>query len=363
MTDRLRMWQVDDADFPAAESKAEVLRFALRYAVLAPSSHNSQPWLFYVDENAVEIYADRARRLPVVDPDDRELVMSCGAALYNLRLALRHFGERSEVAVLPAGTDSDLLARLELTGRPATRDLELEAQFAAIPNRHTCRQAFDDAPIDAWGTEQLHQAALAEKSRLVDVPQELRNAVTSLVTEADFIQMSHHDFRRELAHWMRPSHPARDDGMPGYALGLSELQSIGGPLIIRTFDVGMSQAAKDDELSMGSALLALIVTESDDVTDWIAAGQALQRVLLTATAAGLRASFLNQPIEISSVRHQLARALALKGNPQLLLRFGYGPSAAPTPRRPLADVLLAARPSHSEHRSSTSSAEPIRRNT
>ena len=87
--------------------------------------------------------------------------------------------------------------------------------------------------------------------------------------------------------------------MPGYALGMSELQSVVGPLIVRTFDVGKSQAAKDDELSRGSALLALIVTETDDVTDWIAAGQAMQRVLLTATAAGLRASFLNQPIEIS----------------------------------------------------------------
>jgi nitroreductase len=357
------MWLVDDANFPAGGSKADVLRFALRYAVLAPSSHNSQPWLFYVDGNAVEIYADRTRRLPVVDPDDRELVMSCGASLYNLRLALSHFAEGSEVAVLPEGTDSGLLARVELTGRTAIHDPELEAQFAAIPNRHTCRQAFDDAPIDAWVTDLLHQAASAEGARLVDVPKERRNLVTSLVTEADFVQMSHPDFRRELAHWMRASHPARNDGMPGYALGLSELQSVAGPLIIRTFDVGRSQAAKDDELSRGSALLALIVTESDDVTEWIAAGQALQRVLLTATSAGLRASFLNQPIEISSVRLQLSRAFALEGNPQLLLRFGYGPNAAPTPRRPLSDVVLAARPSYSEHRSRTPSAEPIRRQT
>jgi nitroreductase len=348
MTDRLQMWLVDEAEFPAAGSETDLLRFVLRYAVLAPSSHNSQPWLFYVEGNAVEIYADHARRLPVVDPDDRELVMSCGAALYNLRLALRHFGAGCEVAVLPMGIDSSLLARVELTKANATSDPQLEEQFAAIRNRHTCRQAFDVAPIDAAVTQKLHQAALAEGARLVDVPDGKRGSVTSLVTEADFVQMSHLPFRRELAHWMRVSHPARDDGMPGYALGLSELQSAVGPLIVRTFDVGMSQAAKDNELSRGSALLALIVTESDDVTDWIAAGQAMQRVLLTATAAGLRASFLNQPIEISSMRLQLARALAPDGDPQLLLRFGYGPNAAPTPRRPLADVLVAARPPRPE---------------
>jgi Nitroreductase family len=341
------VWLVDDANFPAGGSNPDVLRFALRYAVLAPSSHNSQPWLFYVDGNAVDIYSDRTRRLIVVDPDDRELVMSCGAALYNLRLALRHFGEGSIVLVLPEGRDSDLLARVELT-RDVARDLQLDEQFAAIPNRHTCRHAFDNVPIDPDVLQRLHQAATAEGALLVDVPKERRHTVTSLVTQADFVQMSQPDFRRELAFWMRASRSARGDGMPGYALGMSELRSVISPLIVRTFDVGSSQAAKDDELSRGSALLALIVTESDDVPDWIAAGQALQRVLLTATAEGLRASFLNQPIEVSSMRLQLAHSLALAGNPQLLLRFGYGPNAAPTPRRPLADVLLAERPTHSQ---------------
>jgi hypothetical protein len=132
--------------------------------------------------------------------------------------------------------------------------------------------------------------------------------------------------------------------MPGYALGLSELQSVVGPLMVRTFDVGTSQAAKDDELSRWSALLALIVTSTDEKPDWIAAGQALQRVLLTATAAGLQASFLNQPIEISSMRLQLARDLGLPGHPQLLLRFGYGPNVAPTPRREVSDVLVTEPP-------------------
>jgi hypothetical protein len=108
--------------------------------------------------------------------------------------------------------------------------------------------------------------------------------------------------------------------------------------------VGTSQAAKDDELSRWSALLALIVTSTDEKPDWIAAGQALQRVLLTATAAGLQASFLNQPIEISSMRLQLARDLGLPGHPQLLLRFGYGPNVAPTPRREVSDVLVTEPP-------------------
>jgi hypothetical protein len=340
--ERNQMWLVDEAAFPAAGSNAEVLRFVLGYAVLAPSSHNSQPWQFHIEGNAVGVYADRTRRLPVVDPDDRELVMSCAAALFNLRLALCHFGAECDVVVLPDSRDDDLLARVELTGTSVSCDPQLDELFAAIPRRHSCRRVFEEASIDEHIMQRLHLAASAEGARLVNVRSTERNSVTSLIMEADFVQMSDTAFRRELAHWMRVGHPARDDGMPGYALGLSELQSIAGPLIVRTFDVGMSQAAKDNELSRGSALLAVVVTGSDDVADWIIAGQAMQRVLLTATAAGLRASFLNQPIEVPSMRLQLARQLGLSGYPQLLLRFGYGPSAAPTPRRLVEDVLLSA---------------------
>src|SRR5215207_10430276 len=177
MTDSRQLWLVDDANFPAAESTAELLRFALRYAVLAPSSHNSQPWLFHTGGNAVEIYADRRRRLPVVDPDDRELVMSCGAALYNLRLALSHFRVGHNVALQPVSQDSDLLVKVELTGGEAKRDAQLDEMFAAISNRHTCRHAFDRTPIDELVIRSLREAAVAEGTWLIDVPASLRNTV------------------------------------------------------------------------------------------------------------------------------------------------------------------------------------------
>ena len=313
-----------------------MLRFVLRYAALAPSSHNSQPWLFHVDGNAVEVYADRTRRLPVVDPDDRELVMSCGAALYNLRLALRHFGERSKLSVLPEGTDSDLLARVDPAGRgdprpPARGAVRGDHQPAHLPS--SIRRRSDPPGV----VQRLRQAASAEGSVAGRYPE----GAETLGDEPRHRGRFRPDVPLGLPPGAGPldasQPPARDDGMPGYALGMSELQSVVGPLIVRTFDVGKSQAAKDDELSRGSALLALIVTETDDVTDWIAAGQAMQRVLLTATAAGLRASFLNQPIEISSMRLQLARALALQARStaaaQVRLQPELGTDATPPGRR------------------------------
>jgi hypothetical protein len=337
-------WQVDAADFPVGSPVEEMLRFALRYAILAPSSHNSQPWRFWVDGGAVELYVDLSRRLPIVDPADRELVMSCGAALKNLTIALTYFGEGFAVTPFPEPDRVTLLARLELVSQPAKAGPHSKDRFAAITRRHTTRRTFDPAAVSEQVFLELRRAALDDSAGLLEVPQHQRRAVAHLVADADTVQLSDPQFRRELASWMRPNHPATADGMPGYALGYTDLQSVVGPLVVRTFDVGASQAAKDEDLVKGSPLLAVLATPGDDPASWLAAGQAMQHVLLTAAAGDLQASFLNQPIEVPALRAKLASELGLTGYPQLLMRFGYGPSGSATPRRPVRDVLLHSRP-------------------
>jgi hypothetical protein len=337
-------WQVDAADFPVGSPVDEMLRFVLRFAILAPSSHNSQPWRFWVDGAAVELYVDRSRRLPIVDPADRELVMSCGAALKNLTVALNYFGEGLAVRPFPEPDRVDLLARLELVSQPAMAGPHIKDLFAAITRRHTTRRAFDPVAVTEQVFLELRRAALDDQAGLFEVPQHQRRAVAHLVADADTVQMSDPQFRRELASWMRPNHSATADGMPGYALGYSDLQSVVGPLVVRTFDVGASQAAKDEDLVSGSPLLAVLATPEDDPASWLAAGQAMQHVLLTAAAGDLQASFLNQPVEVPALRAKLGSELGLTGYPQLLMRFGYGQAGSATPRRPVRDVLLQSRP-------------------
>src|SRR5215207_5901817 len=143
----LRPWAVSEDEYPAdAAATEERIRFLLRYAILAPSWHNTQPWIFRVRDHDVEVRADRTRALPVVDPDDRALVISCGAALATLRIAARHFGFRAEVVVLPDPSDEDLLARVSLEqGDPPSSDEE--TLFGAIPERHSNRQAFEHRDV------------------------------------------------------------------------------------------------------------------------------------------------------------------------------------------------------------------------
>lgn len=335
------------AEFPTDGTAADKLAFAVRYAVLAPSSHNSQPWLFHLEGDELELRADRTRALPVVDPDDRELVMSCGAALFMLRIALRAFGLLPEIHALlptsphdPLGVRSvpEVLARVTVReGPPPSADEE--ALFQAIPRRHTNRSRFMAGSVGEGLVAALAEAAEEEGAWFVPVADAAgRDALADLIAQADAEQAADPRFRRELAAWVHAGRTRSGDGMPAYAIGIHGPRALLAPLVVRTFDWGDGQAARDRQLAEGSPLLAILGTRRDDPAAWLDAGQALGRVLLRACASDLSASFLNQPVELPHLRSRVAELADRPGFPQLVLRFGIGPEAEPTPRRPLADV-------------------------
>ena len=336
-------WAVEAHDFPRQGTTEEQLAFLLNYAVLAPSSHNAQPWLFRLAGDEIEFYADRTRALPVVDPDDRELIISCGAALHHLRVAMRHFGITPVVRPFPDQDDPDLLAFVR-KGPKEEPTLMEQRLFEAIKERHTNRHPFEARPVPPAELEGLERAVEAEGARLhVVTSDEARNTLADLVAEGDRTQAKDPRFRRELAAWIHPNRTTSRDGMPGYAHGLGTLQSMAGPLIIRTFDWGKGQAARDRQLAEGSPVLLVLATEADDPEAWLAAGQALSRMLLLATDYGLAASYLNQPIEVSTLRPRVRDLLGKEEVPQLILRLGYPiETARATPRRPVHEVLAAS---------------------
>jgi iron-sulfur cluster repair protein YtfE (RIC family) len=330
---------LEERDFPASGHSAEQLAYLLRYAVLAPSSHNSQPWRFRLAGDAVELMADRTRALPVVDPDDRELVMSCGAALFTLRVAIRHHGLEDEVELLPDEGDPDLLARIRLgRERPPARPEKL--LFWAISARHTNRGAFKRRPVPEGLLAELTYAAETEGAQLRVLEQDKeRHQLADLVAEGDKRQFADARFRRELASWIHAVRARTRDGMPAHALEIPGRLTPFAPLLVRTFDVGKGTAAHDRKIAERSPALAVLGTPDDTPRDWLVAGQALARVLLRATQDEVSASFLNQPIEVADLRAAVSR-LAQVGVPQLVLRLGYGPTVKPTPRRPLSDVVV-----------------------
>ncbi len=333
-------WEISERGFPKAGESSEKLRYLLNYAVLAPSGHNTQPWLFRIVDDEAELYADRTRALPVCDPQDRELIMACGAALFHLRIALRHFGYEGKVRTFPDANDQDLLARIGFGGKGKPTSEE-ELLFKALLKRRTNRMPFEPREVPRKVLSELEEAASDEHAWFQTIEgEDNRNRVADLVAEGDRIQMANSSFRRELAAWIHPNRSVSHDGMPGYALGLGDLTSSFAPIVVRTFDMGKGQAAKDRQFATGSPVLAALGTDGDAPRDWLSAGQALDKVLLRARAEDVWASFLNQPTEVPELRPKLLDLLGKKGHPQLLLRMGYGHDVKPTPRRTAGEVLL-----------------------
>lgn len=345
-------WALSAARFPTGGTPKERLRHCVRYAVLAPSSHNTQPWKFRVHENRIDVFADRTRALPVADPNDRELTISVGAALGVLRMAVRRFGFPEKTAILPDKDRPDLLATVFTSARAPSSGARGESQTSpagldlarvldAVPLRRTTRAAFEDRPVPATlvgAMRTLASEAGATLSVLADDAS--RSRLAMLVAEADVIQMNNRSFRRELAMWMHHNRTHHKDGVPGFAMGMKEVESLAAPLVVRLFDVGEGRAARDGELTAHSPLMAVLSTPGDTVRDWINAGQALAAVTCRAAAEGVTASYLNQAVELPQTRAHLAKLCDDGGIPQLVLRFGFGPVTPHTPRRPVEDVLL-----------------------
>ena len=309
-------------------------------AVRAPSSHNSQPWRFVARRDSIELHADLDRRIPVVDPQDRELTISCGAALENLCIALTQSRLAHRVDIEPAA-DSTLIAEVTVTGEcPAPTGTDA-ALFAAIPERHTHRVAYDVLPLPRGLVTEMRTAAY-DRGVAFDVIEDV-GAIDQFITmtmRADREQSSRAAFREELADWLRPNTARTGDGMPGAAHGLSDWTSYVAPFVVRTFDMGRGRAARDHDLVAASPLIAVIASYTDDKPGWIAAGRALERVALTVTAAGHSMSYLNQAIEEPHTRSELKLLLQHEVFPQIVLRVGRGPGrAVQTPRRPVDDVL------------------------
>ena len=318
---------------------ADQLRLLLELAILAPSTHNSQPWRFsIVDDDTVEVRSDARRMLPRIDPLGRQRLMSCGAALFHIRLGLRRYGWFDEVEYLPEPSEPDLVARV-MRGRrlqPSARDLEL---FAAIPHRRTNRAPFLLRPVGrALGDELIREAA-TEGAWLVRLHPHDKLEVASIIADADRRQFSDAVFRRELGRWLRPRGSRKRDGIPMARRDVPSALPVAGLALLRRFDVGGGIAARERELATRSPMLAVLGTRLDEPRDWITAGEAMEAVLLRATHLGLSASFLNQAVEEPELRRAIAVAARGAGAPQLILRFGWGSAVSATRRRSVDEVL------------------------
>lgn len=339
--DALKAWSVNADHFPHQGSAAEKLSFCIKYAILAHSTYNTQPWYFDVKDNVVSVHIDRRYALPVIDPDDREAVMACSGAMFQLRLAIRVFGYKEVTDIFPDSKDSSLIGRITL-GEKIDSDEELDdtdkALFEAIPTRHLNFSAFTNKTVEEDSIKKLKRAADKEGAWLHICSDYERMAISSLIVEGDHMQMSDKKFRRELVSWLDPRRFISKDGIPQDDLDFNKMTSRYNVSPFRRFESEDRSVVSDDQLNDEIPVLAILGCAGGGMVERIYAGQALSRVLLAAEAEGLSVSLLNQPCEVPELRLRLHDEVSQAGRAQVILRIGYGGKSTRTPRRAAEDV-------------------------
>ncbi len=313
---------------------AATLEKLVSAAVAAPSMHNTQPFRFRPETTTLEVRAVPQAALQVSDPADRGVHISVGAAVFNLRVAVRHLGREPVVRLLPHPAEPDLLAAVRLAGPTRTADRRPDLQ-EAIWRRHSSRLPFSDQPVDPTVLAELAEAALAEGAEL-DLPGEAEiHRLLAVTAEAERRNTTEPRRSAESRHAIHGT----DDGpygIPAAALGPQDVQ---GRLPVRDFSAIRPAEHLPPAPFERHPCIALISTAHDEPADWLRAGQALEHVLLLATAHGLQASLLHQAMEWPDLRWSLRDPRHGPGHPQMLIRLGYGPEGAATPRRAAVDVL------------------------
>ncbi len=330
---KITPWQINEQDFPYGGSSDERLMFLLGYAILAPSSHNTQPWKFTVGGNAVQIFVDSTRWLRVADADRRELYLSVGCALENLLIAAEHFGYAYRVDRFPQPGNEELAAQVKFEPRERTSPFKNGALFRAIPQRHTNHQVYKERPIRPADLQRL-KACCAEDDIYIyftsDV--EVKRQIDTLIVRGDAIQFADPAFREELGYWIGQG-----------VFGTSWLMSHLGQLAMSYINLGKPTAKKDSELLMSAPVLALISSAENSREAQVRCGQVFERIFLTAFSLGISVQPMSQIVEVPELKADLNKIIPLEGTfPQHPFRLGYAePEQAQTPRRPLTEVLTS----------------------
>jgi nitroreductase len=324
------------ADNDATPILARQARYLAGVACRAPSLHNTQPWRFTVCGDAIELQADASRQLSV-DPDGREVLISCGAALYGLRLAVRSLGYLPEVESLPGVAGQGPLARVRL-GPAAPVTADERKMLAAVPHRHTHRGPFEAGPLPAGLFARLRDDAHAEGAALTEIePGPALRRLTAIVAAAGRRQDRDPRSRAETSLWSHGvTSPARD-GVPAHAFP-AEPGRTPARLPQRDFDLGRGIGLAPVGGSPPPVTAALF-TPGDSEQDWLRAGQALHRLLLRAATEWVFARLNTQPLEDPLTRTLIKEDLELPGAPQMLLALGVSRTAYATARRPAADLI------------------------
>jgi nitroreductase len=324
---------VDETLFYRRADSVQRLRFLLRYAHLAPSTYNSQPWKFRLHLNQIWVYADTSRWLKIADSDKREMYLSLGCAIENLQIAADHYSFKSQIKYFPDPLQPELVAIFDLYGRESDAQLTDAAMMQAISSRRTCRGKYQREPLQA-GHWAIIESCDSDGIHLLNSRQmpRLREKIAELAPLAYQVLYSDRAYlkERKLSFIYRQ---ANLQGLKALLRKATPVFLMGNP--------GKRFGKHDQDLIQSAPGVVVLCTQQDNPEMQVKAGRVFQRVSLIASSLGIGTQPHSQILELPELRSELREHLRRPIHPSMIFRLGYyRRKSRPTPRRPLEDVLL-----------------------
>jgi hypothetical protein len=330
---RIEAWNIDEKEYPARGAFEDKARFLLRYAILAPSGHNSQPWKFEISKNKITILPDLGRGRSVVDSEHRELFISIGAVSKILAISANRFGLGFERKIV-----DDKVEFIFNNESANKKDLEL---FKAIVQRRTYREAYLKKKIPQEIIEKIKNISGNEVMKALVTDVEKIKTMSALVKKADFVWYKSRALIRELEEWMRDDLELSKDGLPTGMINMYKIAAETKYLFSKDSKIAREKANKDEDIAKNTPLFIVLSTKNNETGDWIKAGEMYGEIILTFQKLGLTSGVLGSITELTGIKKELTKHLKIEGFVQLVLSAGYAKVEVPeTPRRPLMEMIV-----------------------
>lgn len=346
-----KVWNINEKDFPVSGKLEEKIKFLLNFAILSPSSHNTQPWKFKISPanfsngasgNFLEIFADSSRRLKISDKDGRMIFIALGCALANILIAADYFGLSYEVYYEKNADGFKESAARILFSDAGEKKKNNAALFLEIPHRSTNRNQYKNIPMPEEFLRDLKKYNTQGETAAEFISgAALKEKISDIMAGGMKRIMGMKIFRRELASWLRTNITLKHDGMPGDGHNMNLFTSIIAPYVLRNIDVSEVEKQKAKKRILNFPALGIIGSKEDSVLNWIYAGELFQNLILAIKSNKMDIAIMVAIIEDSESRSELQKTLNSSFLPQMFFGFGYAEKPAPkSPRRKLEEFII-----------------------
>jgi hypothetical protein len=332
-------WNVKDSDFPKQGPIEKQAKFLLNYAVLAPSTFNTQPWLFSINKNLVAIYPDKSRRLNTSDLNNRLLYISLGCAVKNLESAANAFGFN----VIKSFIKKNSVVHIEITLHKANPARNSKTLLNSIRNRLTNRSEYLSKSVPVDTINNLVEIAKNNGLNLIVThDRSSKKRIMELAEKGDHIVWDNPKFKEEHLKWIRHNLTVDHDGMPAFTVGIPLLPSLFAKFVIRKSNFSKIQAKKNQHLLNSTPYFAFILSKNHGIETWIKIGETFEEISLVTTQEGIATAILAQIVEVGDLYKEAMRVLKTDLRPQLFFRMGFPSKASEhSPRRSVEEVLVS----------------------